>query len=276
MDVNTSFYQHPWVILKLEHELYGIAAPHVQTMVAMPDITYVPHQASWNRGVINLRGQIIPLIDLRLRLGMPSFITKIEGLIDMVREREKDHLNWLTELESSVREKREFKLTTDPHKCKFGQWYDNYKPVTLTERQLFQEFDAPHRRIHGLAEKVRRLITENKADQALSMIEKTRDGDFAVMRNLFGKFLVLMQEQVRTEIALVLANQDQKLVAVAVDAIESVEMLADGSVEDMPQGLQHKENLFTPHVAKRKKRGDIVFLLDLNRLIAGAYSRDAR
>ncbi len=211
-----TFYQHPWVILKLERELYGIATPYVQTMVAMPGITNVPYQPAWSRGVINLRGQVMPLVDLRLRLGMSSYLAKIEGLMEMVRHREEDHLNWLAELENSVREKREFTLTTDPHKCKFGQWYDHYKPASLTETQLLQQFDTPHRRIHGLAEKVRCLVAENKADEALAMIEKTRSGDFATMRNLFASFFKLMQELAKTEIAVVLANTNRRA-AIAVD-----------------------------------------------------------
>ena len=252
------------MILKLEREHYAIATPHVQTMVAMPEITSLPYQPTWSRGVINLRGQVMPLVDLRLRLGITSYLAKIEGLMEMVRHREADHLNWLAELEKSVREKREFALTTDPHKCKFGQWYDHYKPVSLTETQLLQQFDAPHRRIHGLAEKVRCLVAENKADEALAMIEKTRDGDFATMRNLFGSFFKLMQEMANTEIAVVLANTNRRA-AIAVDAIESVEMLAEGSVEEMPEALQQEGKLFAPYVAKRKKTGDIVSLLDAHR-----------
>lgn len=264
-----SCYQHPWVILKLEHELYGIATPYVQTMVAMPEVVSVPYQSSWTRGVINLRGNVMPVVDLRLRLGMSSYTTKIEGLMEMVRHREEDHLKWLAELECSVREKREFTLTTDPHKCKFGQWYDTYRPVTLTEKQLFKEFDAPHRRIHALAEKVQSLVTENKADQALALIEKTRDGDFATMRYLFEKFSNLMHDLARTEIALVLGGDTHLRIALAVDAIESVEALADDSVEEIPEALQQEGKPYARHVAKRKKTGDVVFLLDAPRFLAG-------
>ena len=266
MDDTTTFYQYPWVILKLEHELYGIAAPYVQTMVAMPEITAVPHQPACNRGVINLRGQVMPLVDLRLRLGMSSYLAKIDALVDMVKHREQDHVNWLAELESSVREKREFTLTTDPHKCKFGQWYDHYKPVSLSETQLLQQFDGPHKRIHGLAKKVRALVADNKAEEALALIENTRGGDFATMRNLFANFVALMRELTDTEIAMVLANMNRRA-AVAVDAIESVEMLAEGSVEEMPDALRPEENPLAPHVAKRRKTGDIVYLVDAHRII---------
>jgi len=36
----------------------------------MPGVTPLPKQPPWNRGVINLRGQVTPLVDLRLRRGL--------------------------------------------------------------------------------------------------------------------------------------------------------------------------------------------------------------
>lgn len=265
MEDTTTFYQYPWVISKLEHELYGLPAPYVQTMIAMPHITEVPHQSAWSRGVINLRGQVMPLVDLRRRLGMSPYLAKIEGLVDMVRQREQDHLNWMQELENSVREDREFTLTTDPHKCKFGQWYDGYRPVSLTESQLLQQFDAPHQRVHGLADRIASLAGD-KTDQALSLIEQARQGDLATMQKLFANFSMLMRELVNSEIAMVLENMHRRT-AVAVDAVESVEMLAEGTVEQMPAALQQEENPLAPFVAKRRKSGEIVYLVDAHRII---------
>lgn len=265
MDAENTFYQYPWVILKLNHELYGIAAPYVQTMVAMPSITSVPHQPEWVRGVVNLRGQVMPLIDLRLRLGMPSYMVKIKGLVKMVEQREKDHHDWLVELENSVRERREFTLTTDPHKCKFGQWYDRYKPASLYESQLLLQFDEPHRRIHSLAKKVSAQVAEGRADHALALIENTRDGDLAAMQKLFGDFRRLMNELAETEIAIVLANMGR--VAVAADAIESVEMLAEESAGEMPVALRQGEKPVAPYVGKRKKTNEIIYLIDPSRIV---------
>ena len=112
-------------------------------------------------------------------------------------------------------------------------------------------------------------MAENKGDEALAMIEKTRGGDFVTMRKLFESFLKLMQELTKTEIAMVLADPNQRI-AVAVDAIESVEMLAEDSVQEMPDVPRQEGNALAPYVAKRKKTGDVVYLLDAHRFIAEA------
>lgn len=63
---------------------------------------------------------MIPMIDLRKRLGMTSAAAENNQFCALMDQRRQDHVNWLNELEASTRERREFKLTTGPHKCAFG------------------------------------------------------------------------------------------------------------------------------------------------------------
>ncbi len=52
--------------------LYGIDAEQVETIITGHTITRLPRVPHYVRGIINLRGQIIPIIDIRLRLGKPQ------------------------------------------------------------------------------------------------------------------------------------------------------------------------------------------------------------
>ena len=51
---------------------YGIDAEKVETIITDHTITRLPRVPHYVRGIINLRGQIIPVIDIRLRLGKPQ------------------------------------------------------------------------------------------------------------------------------------------------------------------------------------------------------------
>lgn len=51
-------------------ESYGIPILQVREIIGMMDITYVPKMPQSIKGVINLRGKIIPVMDLRLKMGM--------------------------------------------------------------------------------------------------------------------------------------------------------------------------------------------------------------
>lgn len=56
----------------LGDEEYGIEILKVREIIGMMSITPVPRTPEFIRGVINLRGKVIPVVDLRLKFGMPS------------------------------------------------------------------------------------------------------------------------------------------------------------------------------------------------------------
>lgn len=60
------------VVFKLGREEYGVSILKVQEIKRMTDITRVPHAPNYIKGVINLRGSVLPVIDLRKRLNLPS------------------------------------------------------------------------------------------------------------------------------------------------------------------------------------------------------------
>lgn len=58
------------VSFHLGSEEYGVDISQVQEIIRMVEITHVPRAPRFMEGVINLRGQLIPIIDLRTRFGM--------------------------------------------------------------------------------------------------------------------------------------------------------------------------------------------------------------
>ncbi len=56
----------------LGQEEYGLEILKVKEIIGLMEITRVPRMPDFVRGVINLRGRIIPVIDLRSRFGMPE------------------------------------------------------------------------------------------------------------------------------------------------------------------------------------------------------------
>lgn len=59
-----------YLTFRLGREDFGIAISHVVEIVGLQKITAVPDQPSFMKGVINLRGKIIPLMDGRIRFGL--------------------------------------------------------------------------------------------------------------------------------------------------------------------------------------------------------------
>lgn len=59
-----------YLTFTLDDEEYGIGILKIKEIIGMMPITTVPQTPEFVRGVINLRGKVIPVVDLRLRFGM--------------------------------------------------------------------------------------------------------------------------------------------------------------------------------------------------------------
>ena len=60
------------VSLRLGQEEYGIEITRVREIILMGEITRIPQSPPYVRGLINLRSTVIPVIDLRVRFGLPE------------------------------------------------------------------------------------------------------------------------------------------------------------------------------------------------------------
>lgn len=58
---------------RIGRETFGLPISMVREIIRVPDITAVPNAPAYIEGVINLRGRIIPVVDLRKRFGEKSF-----------------------------------------------------------------------------------------------------------------------------------------------------------------------------------------------------------
>ncbi|WP_129596975.1 chemotaxis protein CheW [Anaerophilus nitritogenes] len=63
--------ENQYVLFKLNDEYYGIDILNVQTIEKVMDITRVPYAPDFVEGVINLRGEVVPVIHLRKRFSLP-------------------------------------------------------------------------------------------------------------------------------------------------------------------------------------------------------------
>jgi len=255
----------PWVIFRLMQGQFAVSANHVREMVAMPKVVSVPKTPDYIRGMMNLRGKVFPVIDLRLRLGMASSTSETDVLIELLNQREQDHKNWIAELEASVRECRGFKLATNPHKCAFGKWYDNFITDNRILATCLEQFDEPHKKIHAIAVKVKELEGQKEFDAAYEIINQTKERELARMIELFAEVRDLLKHSNR-EIALVLESKEKAMI-VSVDSVASVERIVESDIEDMPEETLTTDNEFITGIGKCGKDKDFVQLLNVDSLI---------
>lgn len=76
--------ENQYVLFKLDNEFYGIDILQVETIERVMDITRVPHALDYVQGVINLRGEVVPVVNLRKRFSLPEMPFDDESRIIIV------------------------------------------------------------------------------------------------------------------------------------------------------------------------------------------------
>jgi purine-binding chemotaxis protein CheW len=74
-----------YLTFKLGKEFYSLPVLKVREIMRLCPITTVPRMPPYLRGVINLRGKIVPVVDLRTRFGLPPLIDNERACIIVVQ-----------------------------------------------------------------------------------------------------------------------------------------------------------------------------------------------
>ena len=78
-----------FIVIRLGDEQYGIDIRMIDNITKMQAITRIPKMSAYLKGVINMRGDVIPVISIRLKMGLPADeITKSTRIIVLKMEQE--------------------------------------------------------------------------------------------------------------------------------------------------------------------------------------------
>ncbi len=249
-----------WVVVRVRGQEFAFQAAQVQEILRMPATTAIPLGRPQDRGVINLRGRILPLIDMRKLFGWKTIPEELDDFYALMNQREEDHRKWLTELERSAVEGTEFRLATDPHKCAFGRWYYSYQSGSPWITALLGMFEAPHARIHGIASSIGELTRAGKKEEACLLIERSRNAELQQMISLFKQLKDLMRETVK-ELAMVIVGP-RRTFAVAIDHAVAVETIPPDLIKGVQTDVLAHGSGLIHRVAERTAAKSLAMILE--------------
>lgn len=78
-----------FIVIRLGDEQYGIDIKYIDNILRMPSITRVPKVEPYFKGVINLRGEVLPVMSIRIKMGLPEDeVTKSSRIIVLKMEQQ--------------------------------------------------------------------------------------------------------------------------------------------------------------------------------------------
>ncbi len=270
-----------WISFRLGDQLFALPVIQLRELVPLRNlpVTAIPHSPPAIEGTTLIRDLVVTVVDIRPLMGMPSMREDTQRVLEMLRQREQDHINWLNELEASVREQREFTLQTDPNLCKFGRWYNalmsdrealsEFTRDNLALLELLERFNLPHRRIHSIAQKVVALVEQGRVSEAQEIIDSTRATQLNAMLELFESCRQMFAELRRG--ILMIVDHDGDPLGVLVDVVNEVMTIRQEQIEELPR-LADSTTVVT---GLARCDGRLIQLLDVARIVEMLQQQEA-
>ena len=104
MAETNSIETNQYLTFKLEDEVFGLAIGKVREVLDFTTITKVPRTPEYMRGVINLRGSVVPVVDLHLKFGLAQTEKTVNTCIIIVEISMEGEITVLGALADSVQE----------------------------------------------------------------------------------------------------------------------------------------------------------------------------
>jgi purine-binding chemotaxis protein CheW len=156
-----NFVTNQYLTFKLDAEVFALGITKVREVLDYTSVTRVPQTPDFMRGVINLRGSVVPVVDMRRKFGLPMTTTTVNSCIIIVEINSDDETTVLGALADSVQEV----LDLEP---------DQIEPAPRIGTRLNTEF------IRGMGKRDEQFIIILDIDKVftgaeLAMVEISRD-----------------------------------------------------------------------------------------------------
>lgn len=260
------------VTFRVQTQCYAVPIESVVEMTLLRELDPIVGAPAWIPGMMQLRDSVVPIMDLRLRLGLADLREEVIALEKMLQERKKDHIIWLQTLEEACSSGKRFELQRDPTQCGFGLWFYAFKTDDAILANQVAKFEEPHNRIHALADHCLSLSANGDNEVAQREIDLAREVDLSDMIRLFDVTVREIKERSR-QMIVVLRGRDENL-GLAVDKVDSVATVENAEVD--PRPLQEMEPsvretaMLVDSVVRSGREGGLIQILDVDRVFASA------
>ena len=233
--------------------------------------TQVPSGDGTLMGVINYQKVPTPIYDLSKILEGVTAQEKMSDLIDLLDAREKDHVDWIDALQSSIENNTPFNKAKDPRQCTFGKWYDTFESENDDLTHILKKFDEPHVAIHSLADKLLTVAEKEGKEKALQQLLVHRQTTLNSLRNLFSAAREAVSSSYKPVIVYTTLNGSTPCLGFLVESVDdaltidesdiksfsndgAIQFMGDLNLPDMISGLITKDDvnslLIDPNLVK--------------------------
>lgn len=116
------------VSFRVADDEYAFDIAKVSEILKVSHISAVPNVPDYVLGLFTIRNHLLPILDMRRLLGLPTLVFERQAMLDQAVESEK---RWAADILNSIESGKKFSGTFDPKKTAFGKWLEGYNTSSV-------------------------------------------------------------------------------------------------------------------------------------------------
>lgn len=256
------------VSFKVAEDEYAFDIDKVSEIIKISEITAVPNVPGYVKGLGTIRNHLLPIIDLRELLGLPSLISERGKVIDNAVE---EHRRWAENLAHVLEAGTHFTGALNAKETPFGTWLENYKTSSVEVETTIKQLKKQCTNLFSAAAEVLGKRKQSK-ESALAFFQDTIPPQLEIVIDTLDKFKSVMERFMLEDQRALVVKSETMSVGYLVDWVDEV-LRIPRSVIDKTPAMASSEQKEIKAVAKLDKGERLIMIMDESALVSSETSR---
>ncbi len=251
------------ITLKISNEEYGFFISRVREILRFTELTKVPNTPAHVKGIITVRNNLLPIVDMRTVLGKKTWQ---EELSEIFIERAGKCAHWGDELEKCIEAGGGLLDPVPVEECELGKWLESPDEFPGIMVDSLKKIKSAHEELHKSARTVIDLINVSPKEAKKYYEEHIRNIKDGLERS-FENFISTLESTLKEEQRILVIETGGITLGLLVDHVNEVIRIPQKVIEDVAMaGTNTNKDLHG--VAKLDNGQRLIMILDESSLIS--------
>ncbi len=256
------------VSFKVAEDEYAFDIDKVSEIINIREITAVPNVPGYVKGLFTIRKHLLPIIDLRELLGLPSLISERRDAIDRASETQQ---GWVENLKHILEAGAHFTGSMNPKETAFGLWLETYKTSSIEIESIIKRLKKGRSDLYNFGAEALELRKTSK-QEAMSFFSERISPQLKIVIDIMGELKNALEGHILEDQRALVVESDSMTIGYLVDWVDEVLRIPRSVIDETP-AVASSDRKEVKGVAKLDKGERLIMIMDEAALISHETSR---
>lgn len=244
---------------------YAFDISKVREIIKISGMTAIPNVPGYVKGLFTIRNQLMPIIDLRELLGLPSLISERHAMIDKAV---KEHQTWADRLLHVLKSGAHFTGTLKAKETVFGKWLENYNTSGTEVEQVVRTLKRARTELFGYAAAASEA---DKKERKIALFEENVAPKLLIISDIFSELREVMTRNILEDQRALVIESKNMTIGYLVDRVDEVLRIPKNVIDETPL-MARSERKEIKAVARLDQGERLIMIMDESALTSSEAS----